>query len=425
VERVLVSYGRDSYLDLVRPLFERLKNQFGPERVLISVRGDPLWDEAERQRLTEQINKCNLVLAVLGRERPPARNSYNDERYRPAFEEEIAAAFKKNKCVIPVLVGRTKHLRLIDLPQQLKLLAHCETIRLRDDRLASDLGMIASAVTNHFSAEDPALAVMPGSGRSFRDCLTSGRVFPLCPEMVVVPAGSFVMGSPASEIDREEGESQVRVDIARPFAVGRHPVTFDEWDAFTAEGGCDNFRPIDFGWGRRDRPVINVCWHDAKSYVSWLSAKTGKAFRLLAEAEWEYAARAGTSTPFWWGSSIDPEQANYDGRFTYANGVKGAFRARTVAVNSFSSNPWGLYDVHGNVWEWTEDHWHESHTGNPGDGSPRLDGDYDQRVLRGGAWDSDPSRLRGAFRLGSHGGIRYYGFRVARALQDRSPPSNQ
>ena len=155
---------------------------------------------------------------------------------------------------------------------------------------------------------DERKCMKPGAGKTelFKDC-------PECPEMVVVPAGSFTMGSPASEPERSGDETQVRVTIARPFAVGKFAVTFDEWDACVADGGCNGYRPGDQGWGRGKRPVINVNWDDAKAYATWLSRKTGKTYRLLSEAEREYVTRAGTTTPFWWGSSITPKQANYDG----------------------------------------------------------------------------------------------------------------
>jgi formylglycine-generating enzyme required for sulfatase activity len=148
--------------------------------------------------------------------------------------------------------------------------------------------------------------IKPGSGAFFKDC-------PDCPEMVIAPAGRFTMGSPENEPEHQGDETQHEVRFAKPFAVGRFAVTFAEWEACVADAGCGGYRPADEGWGRDDRPVINVNWNDAKLYVQWLSAKTGKQYRLLSEPEREYVARAGTVTPFWWGSSITPAQANYDG----------------------------------------------------------------------------------------------------------------
>ena len=170
------------------------------------------------------------------------------------------------------------------------------------------------------------------------------------------------MGSPASEPQKtlsDEGP-QHRVTFARQFAVGKFAVTFDEWDACVADGGCNGYRPTDEGWGRGKRPVINVNWNDAKAYVAWLSQKTGKTYRLLSEAEREYVTRAGTTTPFWWGSSISTGQANYNGNQPTAADQRASFGRRPFRSNSFQPNPWGLYQVHGNVWEWTEDCWNDA-----------------------------------------------------------------
>ena len=251
-------------------------------------------------------------------------------------------------------------------------------------------------------------------GTAFRDC-------PDCPEMVVVPAGSFKMGSPSHEAGRSDDEGpRHRVTIARPFAVGKYEVTFAEWDACVADGGCGGHRPSDEGWGRGRRPAINVNWDDAKTYVSWLSEKTGKQYRLLSEAEWEYAARGGTTTPFHFGSTISTLQANYNGNYMYGGGVKGVYRERTVTVGSFPANGFGLHDVHGNVWEWVKDCWNASYAGAPEGGSARMSGDCSNRVLRGGSWNVRPWDLRSADRnrFRSRAGNRFSddGFRVARTL---------
>jgi len=247
---------------------------------------------------------------------------------------------------------------------------------------------------------------------SFKECDT-------CPEMMVVPAGSFTMGSPASEAGRYGNEGpQHLVTFAKPFAVGRFAVTFDEWDACVADGGCNAYRPADEGWGRGRQPVINVSWDDAKAYLSWLTRKTGKTYRLLSEAEREYVTRARTTTPFWWGSSISTDRANYDGR---GNGgvATGQFRRRTLPVDSFEPNPWGLFQIHGNVWDRVEDCWHESYEGAPADGSAWTAGDCSRRVVRGGSYGSGPRQLRSAFRepgRTSDDRDLDLGFRVGRTL---------
>ena len=250
------------------------------------------------------------------------------------------------------------------------------------------------------------------AGKRFRDC-------PACPEMVVVPPGEFMMGSPESEAGREDDEGPVHwVGIERPFAVGVHEVTFAEWDACVSGGGCGGYRPDDEGWGRGNRPVINVSWDDARAYVGWLSEETGEEYRLLSESEWEYVARAGTSSPFHTGGTISTGQANYDGDYVYGSGRKGRYRGRTVAVGSFEANGYGLHDVHGNVWEWVEDCWGGSYVGAPADGSVWETGNCSGRVLRGGSWLGRPGSLRAANRhwLDAGGRSDYAGFRIARTL---------
>ena len=204
----------------------------------------------------------------------------------------------------------------------------------------------------------------------------------------------------------------------KPFAAGKFAVTFDEWDSCVADGGCRGYKPSDQGWGRGRRPVINVSWDDASAYVAWLSGKTRKTYRLLSEAEREYVTRAGTTTPFWWGASISPQQANYDGNYIYGNEPKDEYRQRTVPVDSFQPNPWGLYQVHGDVWEWTEDCYHDSYVVAPSDGSAFIISDCSTRVLRGGSWVNVPRHLRAADRDWGAPGYRinYLGFRLGRTL---------
>ena len=238
-------------------------------------------------------------------------------------------------------------------------------------------------------------------GRVFRDCAE-------CPEMVVVPAGWYMMGSPSSEEERYDWEGpRHRVTIARPFAVGVYEVMFAEWDECVAGGGCEGYRPDDEGWGRGKHPVINVSWDDAQLYVRWLSGRTGERYRLLSEAEWEYVARAGTTTPFHTGATISINQANYDGNYTYGSGREGTYRERTVTVGRFRANAFRLYDVHGNVWEWTQDCWNDSYRGAPTDGRAREGGECNLRVLRGGSWNSPPQHVRSAIRGPIYSGERF------------------
>ncbi len=245
-------------------------------------------------------------------------------------------------------------------------------------------------------------------GNTFKECAKD------CPEMVVIPAGEFMMGSPTMEKGRDDDESpQHKVIIAAPFVVSKFTVTFEQWDACVAVGGCNTVS--DSGYGRGKQPVINVSWHDAQQYVAWFSRMTGRAYRLLTEAEWEYAARAGSTTAYPWGDGIGEGNANCSDCGRPWNGKSPA------PVGSFMPNTFGLYDMHGNVWQWCEDSWHPDYHGAPPDGSVWQGGDPSDRVLRGGSWLNDSQQLRSAYRVrfrpDNRG--RDTGFRVARTLLPR------
>ena len=291
-----------------------------------------------------------------------------------------------------------------------------------------------------FSPSRAAVPLTPAEERSlkpkdnFKEC-------DVCPEMVVVPSGSFMMGSSAAEIAAlKEGEFDLfsaegprrRVTIRRPFAVGRFEVTFAEWDACLAEGGC-SLRPDDNGWGRGKRPVAGVRRSDiTQQYLPWLSRKTGKTYRLLTEAEWEYAARAGTTTRYHFGNRESDlctygnvldltyltENDDMNGRLSCRDG----YGRKTAPVGSFMPNAFGLYDMHGNVWEWVQDCWNASYNGAPSDGSARTTAKCNGHVFRGGSWLDPPDWLRSAKRYWGKDETRgvgktdNIGFRVGRTL---------
>lgn len=236
-----------------------------------------------------------------------------------------------------------------------------------------------------------------------------------CPVMVVVPAGSFTMGSPASEPDRYMGEGpQHTVVIGGQFAVEKFELTFEDWDACVADGGCNGYKPTDLGWGRGRRPVINVSWNDANAYVAWLVKKTGKPYRLLSESEYEYATRAATTTAYPWGDDIKLNgmaMANCKGCGGHWDG------RQTAPVGSFAANGFGLYDMVGNGTEWLEDCGHGNYIGAPTDGSAWTSGDCSHRMLRGGFWFNNPQSLRSASRSWWGPADRSsFGFRVDRTL---------
>jgi formylglycine-generating enzyme required for sulfatase activity len=224
------------------------------------------------------------------------------------------------------------------------------------------------------------------------------------------------MGSKDGEGNADE-RPRHKVTIAAPFAVGRFAVTFDEWDAARTGGGVSHDPSCQFR-GRGRRPVVNVSWDDAQAYIEWLWSKTNQRYRLLSEAEWEYCCRAGTETQYWWGDEISAKQANYDGNCISGNGVEDDCGPKTLPVNSFQPNPWGLYQVHGNVWEWCQDCWNGDYHNAPAGGSAWTAGDGKYRVLRGGSWAGGAETLRPARRLvnSRHDRSDDVGLRVARSL---------
>jgi formylglycine-generating enzyme required for sulfatase activity len=274
------------------------------------------------------------------------------------------------------------------------------------------VAMGASALTSEQERDKTA---KPGS--DFNEC-TNG-----CPTMIVIPGGRFTMGSPDTDEDRKKNEGpQHEVTFSKPFAVGKTDVTFAQWDMCAAARACPKLS--DSGWGRDDRPVIQVTWEEAKGYVTWLKRMTGKEYRLLSEAEWEYAARAGTTSIYPWGDEFGKGNAN-------CNGCGGEWE-KTSRVGSFKPNAFGLYDMHGNVWQWVEDCYHESYQGAPTDGSAWIKDCWGpSHVFRGGSWLAVPQSARSASRMRmSDVRANDIGFRVARTLSARtdaiavSPGSN-
>lgn len=247
----------------------------------------------------------------------------------------------------------------------------------------------------------PQPAAVPGKLTEFSDCVD-------CPQMVSLPAGAFVMGD--KQGDRSEQPTH-RVTISKPFAIGKFEVTVGQWNACVKGGGC-NFRPEKAG-REENLPVRDISWADAKEYVAWLSRKTGADYRLPTEAEWEYAARGGTSSRYWWGDRFEREKSN-------CKNCGGAWDSDLPSqVGSFAANPFGLYDMNGSVWEWVEDCWHKNYSGAPSDGSAWGSPNCRVRVLRGGSWRNDLSYMYSAVRFKYDAYVRYLlnGMRVAKTLK--------
>lgn len=248
----------------------------------------------------------------------------------------------------------------------------------------------------------------PSPRETFRDQLSELQKGP---KMVVIPAGEFIIGSGLDEVGRQKEESpQLAISLGEHFAMGIYPITFSEYDFYCRNAGIKP--PDDQCWGRRNRPVINVNWHEAVDYCHWLSEISGRIYRLPTEAEWEYAARAQSSTRYWWGNEIAAGYAHCDG-CEPENELE-----QTVPVGRFQPNPFGLFDMHGNVFEWCQDRWHSNYTGLPQNGAPWMSGVSSKRVIRGGSWLDHPQHLRSANRWGNLAKERhdFLGFRVVREL---------
>ncbi len=343
------------------------------------------------------LGHCAVLLVVIG---PGWLNVQHPHGGRRIDDEddwvrlEILAGLKGNLRVVPVLMGGAAMPRVNQLPDALKPLVRRNAHEITDKRWDYDVGELVKALGRVSSggkgdAEPPSQVGHPTIVAApsphivvTKDLPAPGTVFrhgPDFPELVVVPAGRFLMGSPTTEKGRSDDEGpQHVVTIARPFAVGRYPVTFAEWDAFTVTSGTYH-RPPDQGWSRGRQPIINVAWNDAQEYVTWLCEQCGQPYRLLSEAEWEYAARAGSRTRYPWGHAWGENNANFSNSESHWSGKQ------TSPVGSFGANAYGLHDMIGNVWEWVQDNWHDTYLGAPADGRAWEDG-KGQRVLRGGSW---------------------------------------
>jgi len=468
--KIFVNYRRDDAKDMAARIRDRLAQTFGDANVFMDVDNLMAGQRFDRE-LEKALAQTDVFLAVIGPRWLDLLTERRASSERDYVREEIAGAVQRGVVVIPVLVERTLLSRAEALPEDIRDLVLHQTHEVAHARFGRDVGELIEAIrlgrkaafAEHASSQPqssawPALHTGTGSEAErewrahdldncdepgllrayaakwetadklwsykanqiaarlevaqlrrqadalFESCLRepgSGkdrwfRDIDIGPELVVVPAGSFTMGS--NDYGHEQPPHEVT--ISRPFAVGRLPVTFAEWDA----AGLPH-KPGDEGWGRGQRPVINVSWKDAKSYAAWLSQKTGKTYRLLSEAEWECCCRAGTTAEYSFGGTITRQQALF--------GAK-----QTVEAGTFPSNAWGLHDMHGTVWEWSEDNWHPNYQGAPDDGSAWQDGDLSLRVLRGGSWYNVRSALRSANRLGYPSVGRNYsiGFRLARTL---------
>jgi formylglycine-generating enzyme required for sulfatase activity len=428
VPKIAISYRRADTEVIAGRIRDRLAARYGDDAVFMDIDNIPFGKDF-RVHIREVIVQSDILLVIVG----PRWLGASRSRSRRIDDEtdfvrlEVETALSNTVSIIPVLVGAARMPQPAQLPESLKNFVFLNAAPVdtgRDfhqhmERLIRGIDEIpdrpATSPATSGSRNEVASAAAPASASRdadadmadfavFRDALSA-------PEMVVLPAGEFLMGSPEGEEGRYPNEGpQHRVAFGRRFAIGKYPVTFDEYDRFCEATGRG--KPSDEGWDRGRWPVINVSRQDARDYIAWLSHETGRAYRLPSEAEWEDACRAGTTTRYSVGDAIMPSHANY--------GELGS--RRTSGIDFHLANPWGLHDMHGNVWEWIEDDWHENYQGAPGDGSAWKDTEAGRAerlcVLRGGSWGNDSGLCRSAFRRRSDCGLReaYTGFRVARTL---------
>jgi len=241
----------------------------------------------------------------------------------------------------------------------------------------------------------------PGTAKYFKEPLLSLEPEAISLDMLLVPGGSFVMGSPKDELERSDAEEPPHQVTVPSFFMGRYPVTQAQWQAVAAlPTVARDLKPEPSNFQGKNRPVEQVSWYDTVEFCARLEVLTARAYRLPSEAEWEYACRAKTQTPFYFGNTLTTELANYVGNYTYSNGPTGEYRKETTPVDLFGlANAFGLCDMHGNVYEWCKDHWHSNYEDAPTDGRAWLsEDDKANRVRRGGSWNFYPSNCRSAYR---------------------------
>jgi formylglycine-generating enzyme required for sulfatase activity len=444
MSKVFISYRRGDSQYQAQRIYDALIRVLPKDQVFMDIGtigpGIDFVDMLERW-----VNECDLLLALIGAGWVDAIDPRTGKRRLDDENDfvriEVREALKRGIPVVPVILDGARMPEASELPDDLKRLIRrqAEFVEFRTfdtdvARLIDRLGLTGSS--KPILAKPTATPVL-SKQRAFKD-------FPEAPEMISVPKGYFIMGSPPDERGRSNYEGpRHEILIPQDFAIGRYPVTKGEFAAFVAasryapRGGAYTWTGREWALGSRNswqnpgldqddsHPVVCVNSQDVDAYIAWLNTKvSGKGYRLPSEAEWEYACRAGTASPFWWGATITAAQANYNGNYIYeGGGAKGEYRQKTLPVHSFEPNPWGLYQMLGNVWERCQDRWNESsYKEKPvalnESGAALMTGDSEHCVVRGGSWESEPARLRAAYRTRGSLRNRYSdrGFRVVKVL---------
>jgi formylglycine-generating enzyme required for sulfatase activity len=422
---IFISYRRVDSSDVTGRIYDRLVTAFDRNSVFKDVDSIPFGVDF-REHLDQAVSQCQVCLVVVGRTWLEAQDEAGRRRLdstQDFVRIEIESALKRKIPVIPVLVGGASMPGPEQLPPSLEPLAYRNGAQVRSDPdFHRDMDRLIAGIQQHFgSAQTPPLSPLQQKQTFTFEVVTvndKGEEISRKPEqaeyrtedlgngitldIVAIPGGTFEMGSK----EQEHEQPIHRVTVA-PFWMGKFAVTQEQYEAVMGTN------PSKFKGAKC--PVEKVSWRDAVAFCQRLSEKLNHEYRLPNEAEWEYACRAGTQTPFYFGRTLTPDLGNYDGNYTYGKGPEGQWRQQTTDVGTFPPNIFGPYDMHGNVWEWCADHWYENYKGAPTDGSAWLSkNDNDKRLMRGGSWDCDPWYCRSAYRYyyypdGRDNGI---GFRV-------------
>ena len=422
MSRIFINYRRDDSGGYAGWLYDRLTGHFDRDFIFMDIdRIEPGEDFYEV--INEKLKSVDVAVVLIGKNWLDITDAAGQRRLDNPDDWvrlEIATLLERKIRVIPILLSGAVMPQSTQLPECLMPLARRNAYEISHNRFHTDVDKLIQVLEKFImaqpTAQSEALPRQPDllSSEIRQSTVEHPKVtrhdeerLPFEPEMVRIPPGKFKMGS----ADYSDEGPQHEVTIAYDFEIGKYPVTFEEYDVFAK--ATNRQLPDDRGWERDRMPVINVSWHDAQDYVQWLSKQTGKQYRLPTEAEWEYAARAGTQTRYWWGDDIGKNNAVCIGCGSQWDGEQ------TAPVGSFKPNPFGLYDTAGNVWEWTRDCWHDNYNNAPVDGSAWLEangGHCDRRVVRGGSWCDGPQYLRSAIRGGydTDGASSGVGFRIAR-----------
>jgi formylglycine-generating enzyme required for sulfatase activity len=425
---IFISYRRVDSSDVTGRIYDRLVSAFDRNSVFKDVDSIPFGVDF-REHLDEAVSQCQVCLVVMGRTWLEAQDEGGRRRLdstQDFVRIEIESALKRNIPVIPVLVSGAVMPGPEQLPPSLEPLAYRNAAQVRSDPdFHRDMDRLIAGIQRHFgSAQTPPSPTQPkqtfsfevvtvndrgeevnrkpGRAEYFTENLGNGVTL----DMVAIPGGTFQMGS--NELEREQ---PIHSATVAPFYMGKYPVTQAQYEAIMG----NNPSHFHFKGAGAEFPVEQVSWNDAVEFCQRISEKCVNLYRLPSEAEWEYACRAGTTTPFCFGETITTDLANYGGNHCYANAPKGQVPKRTTQRGMFQPNNFGLYDMHGNVFEWCADYWHKNYKGAPTDGSVWLDeNENDYRLIRGGTWDTAPGVCRSAYRTDTSPCCRnyYIGFRV-------------